>query len=90
MKINLKDKNLLLLHKGSITPQLIELILESLEQSVTNLEEDRKVRRKLTNVFIEAFQNIGFHGVKDHEHSNADMIIVISREKYYKLGTTHR
>lgn len=89
MRINLKDKNLLLLHKGTITPPLIELILESLEQSVTNLEPDRKVRRKLTNVFIEAFQNIGFHGVKDHDHSNSDMIIVISRDGYYKLGTTN-
>lgn len=89
MNINLKDPNLLLLHKGVITTELIGLIIESLEQSVTNFEEDRTVRRKLTNVFIESFQNVGFHGEKIPKFTSSDLVIVISRPKYYKIGTSN-
>lgn len=89
MNINLKSDKLLFLHKGKITKELIELVVESLEQSVTNLEKDRTVRRKITNVFIEVFQNIGYHGIKDPEFSSSDMIIVISMPDFYKIGTTN-
>ncbi|WP_421872647.1 SiaB family protein kinase [Marinoscillum sp.] len=87
MNLNLKSDQILFLHKGTITKELIELVVEALEQSVTNLEGDRKVRRKITNVFIEVFQNIGYHGVKDPEFSSSDMVIVLSLDKYYKIGT---
>lgn len=87
MNLNLKSDQILFLHKGSITKELIELVVESLEQSVTNLESDRKVRRKITNVFIEVFQNIGYHGIKDPKHSSSDMVIVLSMDNYYKIGT---
>ncbi len=87
MNLNLKSDQLLFLHKGTITKELIELVVEALEQSVTNLEGDRKVRRKITNVFIEVFQNIGYHGVKSPQFSSSDMVIVLSLDKYYKIGT---
>jgi len=89
MNINLKSDKILFLHKGTITKELIELVVEALEQSVTNLEQDRKVRRKITNIFIEVFQNIGYHGVKDPEFSSSDMVIVLSMPNYYKIGTTN-
>lgn len=89
MNLNLRSDKILFLHKGSITRELIELVVEGLEQSVTNLEKDRKVRRKITNVFIEVFQNIGFHGIKDPEFSSSDMVIVLSLPNYYKIGTTN-
>ncbi len=87
MNLNLKSDQILFLHKGTITKELIELVVEALEQSVTNLENDRKVRRKITNVFIEVFQNIGFHGIKNPDFSSSDMVIVLSLDKYYKIGT---
>lgn len=89
MNLNLRSDKILFLHKGSITRELIELVVGALEQSVTNLEKDRKVRRKITNVFIEVFQNIGFHGVKDSQFSSSDMVIVLSLPNCYKIGTTN-
>ncbi len=89
MNLNLRDNNLLLIHKGVITPELINMVTEALEQSVTNLEQDKKVRRKLTNVFIEVFQNVGYHGVKHPNFLNSDLIIVIKRPDYYKIGTSN-
>ena len=87
MKINLNDPRLLLLHKGNIFPSLINLIIEALEQSVTDMEEDRKVKRKLTNVFIEAFQNVGYHADKLTNQANGEVILVMSLENHYKITT---
>jgi hypothetical protein len=87
MKLDLNDPRLLLLYKGNVTPQLIEWIIESLEQSVTNLEDDRKVKKKLTNVFVEAFQNVGNHSAKTSELTSADIILVISMDSFYKVTT---
>ncbi|MFT4738858.1 MAG: hypothetical protein ACI8QD_002634 [Cyclobacteriaceae bacterium] len=87
MKLDLNDPRLLLLYKGNVTPSLIEWIIESLEQSVTNLEEDRKVKKKLTNVFVEAFQNVGNHSEKSEDLTSADVILVLSMEDYYKVTT---
>lgn len=87
MKLDLNDPRLLLLYKGNVTPQLIEWIIESLEQSVTNLEDDRKVKKKLTNVFVEAFQNVGNHSAKSAELTSADIVLVLSMDDYYKITT---
>lgn len=87
MKLDLNDPRLLLLYKGNVTPQLIEWIIESLEQSVTNLEDDRKVKKKLTNVFVEAFQNVGNHSAKSPENTSADIVLVFSADDYYKITT---
>ena len=87
MKLDLNDPRLLLLHKGNVTPQLIELIIEALEQSVTDMEAERKIKMKLTNVFIEAFQNVGNHSAKTPELPSADVIMVISMDEYYKVTT---
>lgn len=87
MKLDLNDPRLLLLHKGNVTSQLIELIIEALEQSVTDLENDRKIKMKLTNVFIEAFQNVGNHSVKSPLLPSADIVLVISTDEYYKITT---
>lgn len=89
MNLSLRSDKILFLHKGTITKELIELVVEALEQSVTNLEDNRKVRRKITNVFIEVFQNIGYHGVKDPAFSSSDMVIVLSMPKFYKIGSTN-
>lgn len=89
MNLNLRSDKILFLHKGSITKELIELVVEALEQSVTNREQDRKIRRKITNVFIEVFQNIGFHGIKTADFSSSDMLILLSLPNFYKIGTTN-
>jgi hypothetical protein len=87
MKLDLNDPRLLLLHKGNVTPQLIELIIEALEQSVTDMEAERKIKMKLTNVFIEAFQNVGNHSSKTPELPSADIVMVLSMDDFYKVTT---
>ena len=83
---NLYDPSIILLHKGHISFQLIELILESLENSVNNFEEDRQVRKKFNNILMESFQNLGHHAQRD-SYNNTDLLMVISRKRFYKIIT---
>lgn len=83
---NLYDPSILLLHKGHISFELIELILESLEASVNSFEEDRQVRKKFNNILMESFQNLGHHSQKN-TLSNTDLLMVVSRKRFYKIIT---
>ncbi|MEL7147399.1 MAG: SiaB family protein kinase [Bacteroidota bacterium] len=85
---NLYDPSILLLHKGNISFELISLILESLEASVSGIEEDKKIRKKFNNIITESFQNISFHGQKrSDDQSNTDLLMVLSRKYFYKIVT---
>lgn len=85
---NLYDPSILLLHKGNISFDLISIILESLESSVSGIEEDRKIRKKFNNIITESFQNISFHGQKNESATgNTDLIMVLSKKFFYKIVT---
>ncbi|MGB3468162.1 MAG: SiaB family protein kinase [Cyclobacteriaceae bacterium] len=85
---NLYDPSILLLHKGNISYELISVILDSLESSVSGIEEDKRVRKKFNNIITESFQNISFHGQKKQEASeNTDLIMVLSKKYFYKIVT---
>jgi len=85
---NLYDPSILLLHKGNISFDLISVILDTLESSVSGLEEDRKVRKKFNNIMTESIQNIGHHSRKNNESvSNTDLIMVVSKKNFYKIIT---
>lgn len=85
---NLYDPSILLLHKGNISFELISVILDSLESSVSGLEEDKRVRKKFNNIITESFQNISFHGhKKESDTLNSDLIMVVSKKFFYKIIT---
>ncbi len=83
---NLYDPSILLLHKGNISFELISVILDSLEESVSGMEGDKKVRKKFNNIITESFQNIGHHGKKS-ESNTSDLMMVLSKKNYYKVVT---
>ncbi|HHP7240676.1 MAG TPA: SiaB family protein kinase [Cyclobacteriaceae bacterium] len=84
---NIYDPTILLLHKGSISFDLISIILDSLEEAVQNLEEDKKVRKKFNQTLVESFQNLGHHATKEPHLLNSEMIMVVSRKYFYKIIT---
>ncbi len=83
---NIYDPSILLLHKGHISFELIELILGSLESSVNKFEEDRQVKKKFNNILMESFQNLGHHAKRD-TYRNTDLLMVVSRKRFYKIIT---
>ena len=85
---NLYDPSILLLHKGNISFELVSIILESLEASVSGIEDDKKIRKKFNNIITESFQNISFHGQKlSGDKLNTDLLMVLSRKYFYKIVT---
>ena len=77
----------MLLHKGKVSFDLISVILDSLEHSVGTIEEDRQVRKKFNNILTESVQNIGHHASKTDPIGNTDLIMVLSRKRFYKIVT---
>jgi len=85
---NLYDPSILLLHKGNISFELISVILDSLESSVSGIEEDKKIRKKFNNIITESFQNISFHAQKSDANAiSTDLIMVLSKKYFYKIVT---
>lgn len=60
----LNDQNVLLSYKGSITSDVINQLLESIENKLTEANVDIKVRKKIYNVLVESLQNL-YHHVED-------------------------
>lgn len=84
---NIYDPNILLLHKGSVSFDLIGVVINSLEESVENIEDNRVVKKKFNNLITESFQNLGFHARKDAEHQTSNVFMVISEDQHYSIVT---
>lgn len=84
---NIYDPNILLLHKGNVSFDLIGVIINSLEESVENIEDNRVVKKKFNNLITESFQNLGFHAEQEKSHQTSNVIMVISEDEHYSIIT---
>jgi len=89
----LNGENVVLSHKGSITSDLINSVLEEVEKKLVEVDEDAKVRKKVYNVLVESLQNL-FHHIEDYPNEqfgineNKFGILIVSKwEKGYKVST---
>jgi len=89
----LSQGDVLLAYKGSITSDLINDVLETVEGKLTARKEDGKLKKKLYNVLVESMQNLFHHIEVSHEgiEENLDPkfgILVIEVEgELYKVTT---
>jgi hypothetical protein len=73
-------------HKGSITPELIGIILEKIENEINNRNEKSKLKKKVYNVMVEALQNLFHHServpeiFKIGENEKKFVIFVLKKE----------
>ncbi len=56
-----EDKEVLLAHKGSVTSDLINKILDQMENKLMEADEQSKTRKKIYNVLVESLQNLYHH-----------------------------
>lgn len=91
---NIYDNNIILLHKGELTFDLVTSIIESLEGRINELEADKKVRRVFYSVVTECIQNLYYHmdEVRDEGHisaydSRSGLILVMARQNFFKIVT---
>jgi Family of unknown function (DUF6272) len=55
------DGNAILFYKGSINPELINQILDTVEDKLLLSNENSKLRKKVYNVLVESLQNLYHH-----------------------------
>ena len=84
---NIYDPNILLLHKGDISFDLISIVIETLENNVEDVEDDRKIKKKFNHLVTESFQNLGHHANKDGIPKNSEVMMVTREEDHYSITT---
>ncbi len=92
--LQMNGKDVLLSYKGSISSDVINKMLESIEKKLTTTSEDGKVMKKLYNVLVESLQNL-YHHVEDLpagsdvgvDESKFGMLIVSKTENKYRITT---
>src|SRR3990172_1478262 len=60
---NLKEDNLCLGYQGEVTDDMTEKIIALSEYSINNMEDAKKLRKKVSFLMAESFQNIVRHAV---------------------------
>jgi hypothetical protein len=90
---NLSKGDVILAYKGSITSDLINDILETVEKKLEEANADSRLRKKIYNVLVESLQNLFHHIEMVHEGIEEELdpkfgILVIDREnEIYKVTT---
>ena len=80
-------------HKGSITSDLINDVLEGIENRLDALNEDSKVRKKIYNVLVEGLQNLYHHvdelpeNIKENIEPKFGLIVVKKIDDHYQVIT---
>lgn len=91
---NIYDNNIILLHKGELSFDLVTSLIETLEGRVNEIEENRKVRRVFYSVVTECIQNLYYHmdevrdeGIISAYDSRSGLILVMARKNFFKVIT---
>jgi hypothetical protein len=87
------DGNVLLAYKGSITTELINNVLDTVESKLQDFHEPSKIKKKVYNVLVESLQNL-FHHIDDlpeeyreQFESRFGILVVTKEEKRYRIST---
>jgi len=87
------DGDVLLAYKGSITTDLINNVLDTVESKLQDFHEPSKIKKKVYNVLVESLQNL-FHHIDDLPEDYRDRfetrfgILVVSKDKHqYRIST---
>lgn len=62
--------NIILSFKGEVTSELLTSILQIMENKLDDVEQNRKVRKKVYNILVECLQNL-YHHIEDIEKGEA-------------------
>lgn len=80
-------------HKGSITSDLINDVLENIEVRLEGDDEDSKIRKRIYNVLVEGLQNLYHHvdelpeNIKENIEPKFGLIVVKKINGHYQITT---
>lgn len=89
------DENIILMYKGELTFDLITTIISTLEHRISELENDRKVKKRFYSIITECIQNLYYHideSLEKNEQigeydSRAALVLITARDRFYSLVT---
>ncbi len=90
---NLSKGDVILAYKGSITSELINDILETVEKKLEEADADSKLRKKIYNVLVESLQNLFHHIEMSHEGIQEELdpkfgvLFIVKDGEFYKVTT---
>ncbi len=85
--------NVILSYKGSITSELINEVLETVEEKLVEIDEAGKTRKKVYNVLVESLQNLYHHieakheGVEEKLDPKFGVLVVVKEKDDYNVIT---
>jgi hypothetical protein len=89
----LNNGNVVLAYKGSITTEMINNTLESIESIIGGGEEDNKLRKKVYNVLVESLQNLYHHtddlsdDLRSIYHDKFGVVVIVKDGSTIKITT---
>ena len=88
----LSGGNVILSYKGSITTDLINNVLDTVETKLQDADEEAKIRKKIYNVLVESLQNLYHHidelpdKYKNEFNSKFGILVVSKEDSSYKIS----
>ena len=89
----MEENNIMLLHKGNLTSELLSSLLQATEGELEKFNERPKIRKRVFNVIVECFQNVYLHLDKeflDHNNEDAALLIVWKSGSDYVIITGNK
>jgi hypothetical protein len=89
----LNGRDVLLSYMGGITSDVINSVLESVENKLTEVNEEIKIRKKIYNVLVESLQNLYHHieelpkSLTGVDESKLGLVVVKKLDHGYKIVT---
>jgi hypothetical protein len=89
----LTQENVVYAYKGSITSEMINSVLESIEERLVSAKEDGKIRKKIYNVLVESLQNLYHHieeapaGLHERVAPKFGSVILVRIGDQYRIST---
>ncbi len=92
---NVYDSNIILMFKGEVTFDLVTSIIETLEERIGELEQNRLIKKKFYGAATECIQNLYHHmdEVSDQDNkistydSKSGLLLVTARKNFFNIMT---
>ncbi|MFY0625445.1 MAG: SiaB family protein kinase [Reichenbachiella sp.] len=92
---NVYDSNIILMYKGEVTFDLVTSIIETLEERISEIENNRQIKKKFYGAATECIQNLYHHmdEVSDEQNkistydSKSGLLMVTARKNFFNIMT---
>jgi hypothetical protein len=75
--------------KGAINNQILRSILQTMDEKMSAIGDDRFLRKKINSILIECLQNLIFHSEDADQPVHEPGLIISRKDNAYQIQTTN-